>query len=181
MSARTLLLSASFALPVAALADQLNIKLGLWEIVSTTQVAGSPTMPTAMLDKMTPEQRAQVQAADASSGTQTETERECIMQDDIENPFNDDDTADCTHTIVSTTRTTQELRLTCTGDTPGSGLLRIDSPTPETLTGTLDLQIDHGAGLMTLQSHYEGRWLGADCIAEDDADDDEAAEDSARQ
>ena len=42
MSARTLLLSASLALPVAALSDQLNIKLGLWEIVSTSQVAGVP-------------------------------------------------------------------------------------------------------------------------------------------
>ena len=50
----------------------------------------------------------------------------------------------CTRTIVSTTRTTQELRLTCTGEVKGSGVLRITTPTPRSTTGVMELEMDRG-------------------------------------
>ena len=51
-----------------------------------------------MLDKMTPAQRAEMEAAmkkEAAKGPQTETERECITEKDLENPF-ESDTEGCT-------------------------------------------------------------------------------------
>jgi hypothetical protein len=176
MSARSLLIAGCLAVSMPALADQLNIKPGLWEFVGKTHVAGGPPIPKEMLEKMTPEQRAQAESAmtaEADKDSETEIERECITQEDIENLFHDE-AEGCTHTVVSATRTTQELRLTCTGETRGSGVLRITTPTPESLRGMLDLKMDHDSGVMTIKGEYTGRWLGADCGDEGESDDDAA-------
>ena len=165
MRTKWLLVGASLVLPITTIADQLNIRPGLWEITSTIQTSGMPPLPKSMTDKMTPAQRAEMEAsmrAEAAKGPQTETERECITQKDIENPF-DSETEGCTHTIVTTTRTAQELRLTCTGDVKGSGVMRITTPTPESMTGVMDLKMGSAPNELTMKGKYKGRWLGADC------------------
>ena len=134
--------------------EQLNVKLGLWEVTSTTHTSGMPPLPKAMLEQMTPAQRAQMEAAmkaEAAKGPETRTERECITQEDVENPFQSE-TEGCTQTIVTTTRTTQELRLTCTGEFKGSGVMRITTPTPESMTGTMDLKMGEGSNVLTMKS-----------------------------
>ncbi len=181
MSVKSLLVAACLSLPIVAVADQLNVKLGLWEVTSTTHTSGMPPLPKAMLDQMTPAQRAQMEAAmkaEAAKGPETRTERECITQEDVENPFQSE-TEGCTQTIVTTTRTTQELRLTCTGEFKGSGVMRITTPTPESMTGTMDLKMGEGSNVLTMKSQYTGRWLGADCgdEGEDDYDEGTAGED----
>jgi Protein of unknown function (DUF3617) len=111
-----------------------------------------------------------IAAGFGGQGTADRTERECLTQEDVENPF-DSDTEGCTHTIVTTTRTTQELRLTCTGDVKGSGILRITTPTQESMTGVLDLEMGQGSDVMTMKAQYKGRWLGADCGELGESDD----------
>ena len=147
MRTKWLLVGACLVLPITTIADQLNIRPGLWEMTSTTHTSGMPPLPKSMMDNMTPAQRAEMEAsmkAEAAKGPQTETERQCITKEDIENPF-DSETEGCTHTIVTTTRTTQELRLTCTGDVRGSGVMRITTPTPESMSGVLDLKMGLGS------------------------------------
>jgi hypothetical protein len=60
MGVKSLLFVACLSLPIVAVADQLNVKLGLWEVTSTTHTSGMPPLPKAMLDQMTPAQRAQM-------------------------------------------------------------------------------------------------------------------------
>ena len=57
-------------------------------------------------------------------------------------------------------------------------MLRVTSPTPETMTGTLDLQLGDGKDAMKVKSELKGRWLGPDCgdEAEDTDDDGDAAD-----
>jgi Protein of unknown function (DUF3617) len=172
MSAKSLLVAACLALPIAAVADQLNVKPGLWEIISTSHTSGMPPLPKEMLDRMTPEQRAQMQTAMQEESDKTRTERECITKEDVENPFQSE-TEGCTQTIATTTRTTQEVRLTCTGDLKGSGVLRITTPTPESMTGVMDLEMGQGSNVLTMKSQYKGRWPGADCGNEGERDYDE--------
>ncbi|HEY7641830.1 MAG TPA: DUF3617 domain-containing protein [Steroidobacteraceae bacterium] len=174
---RIVLLAGCCAAPLALAADKLDVKPGLWEITSSHQISGIPPMPKDWADKVTPEQRAQMEAAfraEAQKGPQTDTERECITQKDMEKPF-DIGEKDCTQTVVRTTRTTQEVRLTCNGQMKGSGVLRVTTPTPETMTGTLDLQLGDGKDPMKVKSELKGRWLGPDCG--DEKDDDDAGED----
>jgi len=162
-------------------ADKLDVKPGLWEITSSHQISGIPPVPKDWADKVTPEQRAAMEAAfrkEAEKGPQTETERECINKEDAEKPFDIGD-KDCTQTVVRTTRTTQEVRLNCTGEMKGNGVLRVTTPTPETMTGTLDLTLGDGKDPMRVRSDLKGRWLGPDCgdVAEDTDDGDAADQD----
>jgi hypothetical protein len=108
---------------------------------------------------------------------------ECITPEDLEKPFTSGGGEDCTQTIVRSTGNTQEIRLACTGKTKGSGLFRVTTPTPETMTGDLDLKVGEGAEVMTIKGTINGRWLGADCGDEDESEDvediDEEDEDAA--
>lgn len=166
----------------AAGADKLNVKLGLWEITSISRFSGMPQLPKEVLEKMTPQQRADMEAkikAAASEEPEPEVSSECITQEDLDKPFNSASAEECTQTIVRTTRNTQEIRLACTGKTKGSGMFRITTPTPEVMTGDLDLKVGEGTNVMTITSKIKGRWLGADCGDEDDDnvdDEDETAE-----
>jgi len=174
------LLSCCCVPPLAVAADKLDVKPGLWEITSSHHITGIPPMPKEWADKVTPEQRAAMEAAfrkESEKGPQTDTERECINKQDAGKPFDIGD-KDCTQTVVRTTRTTQEVRLSCTGETKGSGVLRVTTPTPETMTGTLDLQLGDGKDPMRVKSELKGRWLGPDCgdEAEDTDDDGDAAD-----
>ncbi|HKU16863.1 MAG TPA: DUF3617 domain-containing protein [Steroidobacteraceae bacterium] len=166
--------------PLAVAADRLDIKPGLWEITSTHNISGVPPLPKELEGKVTPEQRAAMETAfrkEAEKGPQTDTERECITRKDVDQPFHVADGKDCTQTIVRTTRTTQEVRLACTGEFKGHGVLRVTTPTPETMTGTLDLQLGDSKDAMTVKSQLQGRWLGPDCGDEDDEDSNTADED----
>ena len=155
---------------------KLDVKPGLWEITSTHHISGVPPMPKEWTEKVTPEQRAAMEAAfkkEAEKGPETDTERECISKKEAEQPFDIGDTKDCTQKVVRTTKTTQEVHLSCNGEFKGSGVLRVTSPTPQTMTGSLELQLGEGKDAMKVKSELEGRWLGPDCGDEDDSDSDD--------
>jgi hypothetical protein len=161
---------------LASAAEKLDIRTGTWEITATTHMSGTP-LSREMLGKMTPQQRAEIEAAmkaEAAKGPQTEVTRECITAEDVTRPFHANTTEDCTETITRTTRNTQEARLVCTGETKGTGLLRVNAPNPETMTATLDLRTGDGPESFTIKSQMKGRWLAATCEDEDAPEDDEA-------
>lgn len=155
-------------------AERLNVKLGLWEMTSIIRFSGVPPMPKELLDKMSPQQRAKMLAdlkAAAAEEPEPEVSSECITQEDLDKPFHSSNAEDCTQTIVRTTRTSQEIRMVCTGKTKGSGLFKVTTPTPETMNGALDLKAGDGPDAFTVKGTIKGRWLGADCGDEDDNDD----------
>jgi len=171
MNSKSLLpLAVCAALPFAAGGqDRLDIRTGTWEITATTHMSGTP-LSNEMLSKMTPEQRAEVQAAmreEAAKGPQTEVSRECITPEEVERPFASADLENCAQQIVRTTRTAQEARLQCTGEYKGSGLLRVTAPNPQTMTATLELSAGDGPTPFTIKAQMKGRWLAAACEDED--------------
>ena len=163
------------ALSVAAAApERLNVKLGLWEMTSIMRFSGMPPLPKEVMDKMTPQQRAKLAAdlkAAAAEEPEEEVSSECITQEDLDKPFSSSNADDCTSTIVRTTRTSQEIRMVCTGKTKGSGTFKVNTPTPETMNGTLDLKAGDGPDAFVIKGTIKGRWLGADCGDEEDDDD----------
>jgi hypothetical protein len=180
----TAVLALSSIALTATSADKLNVKLGLWEITSISRFSGMPPLPKEVMDKMTPQQRADMEAkikAASAEEPEPEVSSECITQDDLDKPFNSANAEDCTQTIVRTTRNTQEIRLVCSGQTKGSGMFRVTTVTPENMTGELDLKVGEGANMMTITSKIKGRWLGADCGDEDDNDDVDDEDERAEQ
>ncbi|MDY6946256.1 MAG: DUF3617 family protein [Pseudomonadota bacterium] len=158
----------------AAGAERLNVKLGLWEMTSIMRFSGMPPLPKEVTDKMTPQQRAKM-AADLKAAAEEEPEpevsSECVTQEDLDKPFQSANSDDCQQTIVRTTPTSQEIRMVCTGKTKGSGVFKVNTPTPETMNGALDLKAGEGPDAFTIKGTIKGRWLGADCGDEDDSDD----------
>src|SRR5713226_7911176 len=71
----------------------LNVKVGLWQITSTTAISGHlPGVPPETLARMTPEQRARYEAAmqKATQG-QTTTRKHCVTQKDLDkDPFGEE-------------------------------------------------------------------------------------------
>lgn len=170
-------LLACISLPLLATsAERLNIKLGLWEITAVTQMSGMPPLPRELLDKLTPQQRATM-AAEANTPDK-DTNRECITAKDLEQPFQAGSAKSCKQSIVATTRTTQEVRFICSGEQKGSGVLRISTPTPETMSGTMDLKFGEGADAFTIKGRLSGRWLSADCGDETEDDSEDSTEQS---
>jgi len=172
---------AGLSLPaLACSADTLNVKLGLWEISSITETRGMPPLPKELMDQMSPEQKRQMEAeikAAQAKGPDKDTDRECITQKDLDQPFESSNTKECTRTNVTTTRTTQEVRIVCSGGIPGSGVFKVSAPSPEKMTGSLDLKLGEGAQAMTIKTQLQGRWLSSDCGDEADEDQDAADED----
>lgn len=159
-------------------AEKLNVKTGLWETKSSLQFSGMP-VPKELRQKLTPEQLAKMRAdlaAEAAKGPIRETSRDCVTAKDLENPFASSNTKDCKQTIVNTTRTSQEARLVCDGDYKGTGVLKIQAPTPEAMNGTLDIKMSDGTETFTMKGTLSGRWVSADCGEEDEGDADENEE-----
>ena len=108
---RIVLLACCCAAPLAAAADKLDVKPGLWEITSTHQITGIPPMPKEWQDKVTPEQRAAMEAAfkkESEKGPQTDTERECITEAGSGAAVRFGDPRIARRRSIRTTRTTQE-------------------------------------------------------------------------
>ena len=169
------------ALPACiSAAETLNVKTGLWEITSVTEMSGMPPLPKELLSALTPEQRKQMEAeikAGQKKGDK-DTDRECVTQKDLEQPFESSNAKECTQTIVKSSRTAQEVHIACSGGIPGSGVFKVAAPNPEAMSGTLDLKLGEGADAMTVKARLQGRWLSSDCGDEADDDDSGGDEDS---
>jgi hypothetical protein len=169
----------SISLAAGAAEQRLNVKLGLWEMESTMQLGGIPPLSKELKAKLTPAQIAKMEAdwkREFAEGPDREVSRECMTEKDVTQPFSSV-SEDCRQTVVNTSRTTQEVRLVCEGDDgrKGGGTLKINTPTPESMTGSLDLKYGEGAEVFTMKGTMKGRWLGADCG--DEADDSDIASD----
>ena len=152
-------------------AESLNVKPGLWEIEAETDMSGMPPLPKEVLENLPAEQRAALEAAmkaQADRGPIRETTRECVTKEDLQNPFNAESVENCEQIPVTSTSTRQEVRLVCSGERSGTGFLRIDTPTPETMNGTFELKITDGADTLTIAAKMQGKWLGEDCGDEAD-------------
>lgn len=145
--------------------ERLDIRTGSWEITARTTISGSPPWSQELRDKLTPEQRAELEAAfaeNAGKPPRTEVTRQCITERDLEQPFRSN-AEGCVQTIVRTSRTQQEVKLECTGEYKGAGTMRITASSPERMSAALDVRAGEGANVMRVQSQMEGRWLSPEC------------------
>jgi hypothetical protein len=165
------LLTCAVLAGTALAADKLNVKTGLWELTTVTSVTGMPPIPKDMLEKLSPEQRAAVEEGmqhEASRAPERQVSKECITPKDLEDPFTgSSEEKDCKHTVVTRTATTQEIRLVCNGTPKGSGSFKVSTPTPESMTGDLNVKMGEGKEVMEIKATVTGKWLSATCPKEE--------------
>jgi|SRR5450759_3827797 hypothetical protein len=150
-----------------ASAQTFNVKLGLWEVTSTTQSTGALPIDTS---KMTPEQRARVEAAmaaRANAAPTTRTTRSCMTQKELEKDLFQEQENDpaCKRTVVANSPTVREVKLECTGEGKMSGDMRFEAVTPEAMKGTIKMAGARQGHAMTVSSTLTAKWLGSACGA----------------
>ena len=151
-------------------AEGLNVRTGLWQMTYTMQNAGAPTVPKEMMDKLTPEQRARLAAAQgkrANAGPKTWIDKVCVTAKDLKEGAFRADTSDegngCTYKMTAQTATLQEGTSSCGGG-KGTGQIRIEALSREKMRGRMNMT---GPGISS-NMQMSGQWLSASCAGADE-------------
>jgi len=156
------------ALPALA-ADNtpLNVKPGLWETTLDSERSGTPPIPPEALAKMSPEQRAKLEAAiQQSLGPQHRVAKRCVTQADIDKGFEGMERmghGNCTQNVTSSTSSLRAGSFSCTGAQTTSGTYRVEARRPDSVVANWDVTVGNGDKAMKMKSVMQGKWLGADC------------------
>jgi hypothetical protein len=148
---------------------QLNIKLGLWEIKTQPQVNGELPTSDESVAKMTPEQRARMQAAMQAMMAhmqQPRTMKECMTAEKRAQGFDtgNDDPTECQQTVGKDTASDFEMTRVCsTAQGNNSTDMKFHAVSSDHVIGTVNAMMSRGTKSITVNSTMEGRWLGSDC------------------
>jgi hypothetical protein len=163
----TLVLVAGAALLHAQVINvALNVKLGLWELTSTSETSGMPPIDTS---KMTPEVRARIEAAlKARGGTPSSpiVRRDCLTKEKLANyAFQDPQANDssCKRTIVTNTSALMEMHIECASTRKMTGDFRVEVLAPDKVRMTTKMAGGQGAQVMNINGTTNGRWVSAAC------------------
>ncbi len=174
MSVLVVLASAAALAAGSAYGASLNVKPGLWETTTQSQVSGMPPIPPEDLARMPPEARARMQAAMQSSMNamnKARTVKYCVSQDEINKGFAAEEarhgnSENCQRMVVSSSANAQTVHLTCTGDgETTTGTINIVAANPETVSGAFDFDVSGHGNSMKMHSTLSSHWLSADCGA----------------
>lgn len=144
----------------------LNVKTGLWESTTTSTTSGQMPIPAELLAKLSPEQRAKVEArmqANSAPKTRTFTTKGCETKEKLaEQPFNDQ--KECKQTVLTSTGSRAEIKVSCEiGDVRSTGTMNIEALSPEAVKGSGQMTSDGGGHTMKINTNFSAKWLGASC------------------
>lgn len=168
--------------------SHLNVRMGLWETSTTVQgaealqqaaMAGMPAearerMAQAM-NNMTPERRAQMEAAmgrvsQQHTGPQAHKVRSCVTAEKMQKEgfFNDKEMqGHCTHTVTQNDGHATAVSFSCTEDgVTSKGQVRFEATSPTSVKGTMDMHMVIHDRPVTTHSDFQSTWIGADCGTE---------------
>jgi uncharacterized protein DUF3617 len=167
---------ATFLFVVAAVAQQkvegkkwqpLNVKPGLWESTRTWTTVGELPIPSGTLDRLTPEQRARLEErikAQSAANNHTDTDKNCVTKEDLQNPPKFTDKAECNWTILESTSTKAKGNGTCRVEgmeLTGTG--EFEAPDQEHINASIHLTSTSGGHSMTTDATIKSKWLGSSC------------------
>jgi Protein of unknown function (DUF3617) len=154
------------AATLAAQSIPLNVKTGEWESTMTNETSGQLPVPQEMIDKMTPEQRARMEAmmkARGMQGPRTTVTKHCVKKEDLDKPFGNDNKS-CKPTIVTSSATKQEIHMECEmGGGKQVGTLKFEAVDSSTVKGSMQMTASNGGRTMNMNSTFSAKWLGPAC------------------
>jgi hypothetical protein len=147
----------------AVYAEALDIKTGLWEVTVTTQSNGMPPVDTS---KLTPEQRARLEAMmKERRKPETTVNKNCLTKDDLEQSLflgKKDDEPSCKKDVVSTARSLS-VKEQCNGNQKSTTDVKLDAVSRENVKGTMHMTLGEGARAMTMDSNISAKWVSGSC------------------
>jgi hypothetical protein len=146
----------------------LNVKLGLWEVTSTTTTNGQSPVPPELLAKLTPEQRARLEErmkAKSADKTSTITYKTCVTKEKLDKStaFGEDKN-NCARTVITSNGSKMDVKLECTGgDLKTTGILELEAVSSESVKGSGHMNISGSDRTMNATANYIGKWIGPAC------------------
>jgi hypothetical protein len=158
----------SFYMFAADKIQPLNAKLGLWEITMTQQMAGVPPIPPETLAKMTPEERARMEAMfkqRAGQAPSARTTQTCLTKEKLDKaPFSESSKA-CQRTIVSSTSKLTEVHEECAEPDGSKRVMdgRFELTGDNNMKGSMRMKASNSGRAMNINIDLTGKWLKEDC------------------
>lgn len=166
----TLLACLTLLSPLVSQADDikpLDVKLGLWETASKTEMPGMPSslpqIPEESLAKMPPDQRARIEAMMNSRGVPgTMTTRSCLTKEVLDRGLNFQNDKSCTYKVTSSSASKQQVHVECErGQVHNTGDLTLDRLDSEHVKGSLVMKPSVGSG--DIKISFDTKWISSDC------------------
>lgn len=148
----------------SALAEQLKVKPGLWEITTTVR-HGEVKMPPN-INQLTPEQRVKVEKKLAERNQQVTVKQSCLTKEQLNKGdafMGGSHHQGCSSKAVSQTAKEWVTAMECSGKFNAKGEIRIQAENPEHMTGSITMVTKDGTKENSTKSSLESKWLGADC------------------
>jgi Protein of unknown function (DUF3617) len=145
----------------------LNVKEGLWEMTVTHSMTGMPAtanIPADALAKMTPEQRARIEAM-MKGGPSTDVRKECITREKLEkNSAFSASRGNCTRTLVNSTSHKLEVKFHCEEKQSSSdGTFLVEVMGSDNVNGTMHSVINNNGRTMNMDFTISSKYLGPTC------------------
>jgi hypothetical protein len=152
-------------------ADQyqpLDVKTGLWEVTTITNLSGQIPIPPDVLEKLTPEQRARFQErmnAKAMQPSKPIVSRNCLTKEQLDKGYSfTENRKSCTPTLVSSTKSKVEVRLECVeNDVKIDAKVQFEAIDSENVRGQTQSVATGGDHTMNSSSTFAAKWLGSSC------------------
>jgi Protein of unknown function (DUF3617) len=163
-----MILFSSLTLFAADKITPLNVKEGLWEMTVTHSMTGLPAMPAIPPDtlaKMSPEQRARMEAM-MKGGASTDVRKECITKEKIEKQLAfSDNRKECTRTVLQSTSSKLEMKIHCEHGQQGAtdGTLLIEAVGSDNVKGKMQAVTNASGRTMNMNFTFSSRYLGPAC------------------
>jgi hypothetical protein len=144
----------------------LNVKLGLWEMTSTSETSGMPPIDTS---QMTPEVRARIEAAMKARGGSPSSpivRRDCLTKEKLAKAAFQDPRANdssCKQTIVTNTPALMEMHIECASPRKMAGDFRVEVLASDNVKVTTKMVAGEGAQVMNINGTTSGKWVSATC------------------
>lgn len=155
----------ALALPRPAAAQKLDVKMGLWEATTTSQMAGAPPIDTS---KLSPEQRAKMEAAMAASmkmAAKPHTFKHCLTKEKMGKGLFQQEKDNCKQTVITDTSTELAFKFVCAGGDgeTTTGEWHFQATSPESVKGTGHMTFGKGGQSMTSTSDITAKWMADSC------------------
>jgi Protein of unknown function (DUF3617) len=147
-----------------------DVKPGLWDITTTTEISGMPPVPN--LDQMTPEQRARVEGAmkNMTAAPHVNKTKSCVTREGIEKAIAKASSSQnnrCATKISNMTASRVDLHIECTpekGEMKTNGDITIERQDPEHIKGNGGMKVGGVNGrTMNVKWSMTGAFISSDC------------------
>jgi len=128
------------------------------------QTSGSPPIPAELLAKMTPEQKAMLEAR-MKAGPKTTITKRCVTKEDLNKALNFGEVkGSCQRTVVNASSSKQEFHFECNNaGIKSSGTIRVEAADPEHVKVSSQFTSGDGAHAMNINATGTGKWVSDAC------------------